>query len=103
MQVSIAFCGGCNPNIDRARLAAMIKERLEPLGISVTYNNAKADFIVYLSGCPVSCVSRKVPDHQACVRIAGCNLNSLAVAEEDLSRLTVEKVKEHLDKLARTT
>jgi hypothetical protein len=103
MQVSITFCGGCNPNIDRGRLAAMLKERLEPLGISVSYNKSDADFVVYLSGCAVSCVSRKVPENQDCVRIAGCSVNSLAAAEEDLCRLAVEKVLEYYDKPQRTT
>ncbi len=103
MQVSITFCGGCNPNIDRGRLAAMIKERLESLGISVSYNASNVEFVVYLSGCAVSCVSRKVPEFQACVRIAGCSVNSLAVAEEDLCRCTVEKVQQYFDKLTRTT
>lgn len=90
MQVSITFCGGCNPNIDRGRLAAMIKEQLEPLGITVTYNDRNADFVVYLSGCAVSCASHKAPENQACVRIAGCSVNSLAASEEDLCRLAVE-------------
>ena len=92
MKVSITFCGGCNPNIDRGKLAAMIKEQLEPLGITVTYNNRNADFVVYLSGCAVSCASHKAPENQACVRIAGCSMNSLAASEEDLCRLAVEKI-----------
>ena len=102
MQVSITFCGGCNPQIDRSGLAERLKNQLEQLGMQVTYNNTKADFIVYLSGCPVSCASHKGPDHQACLRIAGRTLNSLAVAEEDLLRFAVEKVKDHIDKLAQT-
>ena len=102
MQVSLTFCGGCNPQIDRSSLAEKLKKQLEQLGMQVTYNNANADFVVYLSGCPVSCASRKGPDHQACVRIAGRTLNSLAAAEEDLSRFAVEKVRDYFDKLART-
>ena len=101
MQVSITFCGGCNPQIDRGVLAEELKNQIEQLGMKVAYNNANADFIVYLSGCPVSCASRKIPDHQACVRIAGRTLNSLAAAEEDLSRFAVEKVRDYFGKLAR--
>ena len=101
MQVSITFCGGCNPQIDRSVLAERLKKQLGQLGMEVVYNNANADFIVYLSGCPVSCASRKIPDYQACVRIAGRTLNSLAAAEEDLSRFAVEKVRDYFGKLAR--
>ena len=103
MQVSITFCGGCNPKIDRGGLAERIKKQLEQLGLEVTFNNANAQFVVYLSGCTVSCASRKSPEQQACVKIAGCNLNSHAVGEEDLARIAVEKVKGYFDKLARTT
>ena len=95
MQVSITFCGGCNPQIDRSGLAERLKNQLGQLGMEVTYNNVNADFIVFLSGCPVSCASRKIPDYQACVRIAGYSLNSLAVTEGDLARIKEEKVKEY--------
>ena len=101
MRVSITFCGGCNPRIDRSELAERLKKQLERLGMNVTCNNASADFVVYLSGCPVSCASRKIPAHQACVQIAGHTLNSLAAAEEDLSRFAVEKVRDYFEKLAR--
>ena len=101
MQASITFCGGCNPKIDRSGLAAQIKQQLERLGMEVTFNNVNAQFVVYLSGCTVSCASRKAPDDQACVRIAGYSLNSLAVTEEELVRVAVEKVKEYFDNRAR--
>ena len=98
MRVSIKFCGGCNPNIDRVAVAEKVKIQLENLGIAVNYNDLNAEFIVYINGCKVSCASRQVAENQECAIIAGCNMNNWDVAEADLSQLAVEKVKDYLKK-----
>lgn len=102
MQVSINFCGGCNPRIDRTAAAEKIKQQLEVWGIAVSYNNPNADFVVYINGCKVSCASRQIAANRGCVIIAGCNLNALDVAEADLSQLAVEKVRDYLGKVERS-
>lgn len=98
MQVSIKFCGGCNPNIDRVAVAKKIKSQLEDSGIAVNYNDLNADFTVYINGCKVSCASRQVSENQECAIIAGSNLNNWNVEEADLSQLAVESVKKYLEK-----
>lgn len=98
MQVSIKFCGGCNPNIDRVAVAEKVKEQLKDLGIAANYNDLNADFIVYINGCKVSCASRQVAENQECAIIAGSTLNNWDVTESDLSQLAVENVKDYLKK-----
>jgi len=102
MTVSIKFCGGCNPRIDRVRVAEAIKIRLLDLGITVVYNTLDADFIVYLGGCSSSCAARYSPGGKPCVEIAGVTMDGLAVNEESLSDLVIEKVREQLGKLEKS-
>jgi hypothetical protein len=98
MQVSIKFCGGCNPNIDRVAVAEKVKKQLENSGIAVNYNNLNADFVLYINGCKAACVSRQVAENQECAIIAGSNLNNWDVSESDLSQLAVEKVQDCMKK-----
>ena len=101
MKVCIKFCGGCNPRIDRVSVAEQIKAQLVTWGIDVVYNNLDADFIIYISGCQVSCASHQRVKEQACLIIAGCSVNIKAVAEENLSELAIEKVRDYLGKVER--
>lgn len=49
--MKVVYCGGCNPHIDRAVVAA---------GLPVDDPDVPADATVHLSGCPRACAS----DHQ---------------------------------------
>ena len=102
MKVCIKFCGGCNPRIDRVRVAEEIKTQLAAWGIEGVYNKPEADFFVYISGCAASCASQRIENSQASVIIAGCSMNIKAVAEEDLSTLAIEKVRDYLGKLEKS-
>jgi hypothetical protein len=50
-RVRIVYCGGCNPHIDRAAVAA---------GLPVDDPDVRPGTTVHLSGCPRACAS----DHQ---------------------------------------
>ena len=101
MKTCIRFCGGCNPRIDRVKVAAEIKSQLEDWGIEVVYNKPEADFFVYISGCQASCASKQIEYGQECAIIAGCSMNAKAVAEEHLSASVIEKVRDYLGKVER--
>ena len=102
MTVAIKFCGGCNPRIDRTGVARSLASQLAAWGITVVYNRLDADFVVYLSGCSVSCASRELPpDPRACTVIAGSSLDTAAVDEAELSALAIEKVRDCLGKMER--
>ena len=101
MTVSIKFCGGCNPKIDRVAVAAEIKHGLLAKGIAVAYNNPDADFIVYVSGCQVSCAARFSSSAKVDAVIAGPGIDARAVDEDCLGAIVIEKVGDYLEKLAR--
>jgi hypothetical protein len=42
--VSIIFCGGCNPGIDRGSLAAELARRLAAMDCRLSYNDRTATF-----------------------------------------------------------
>jgi hypothetical protein len=99
MTGSINFCGGCNPKIDRVALAEEIKLGLIARGIKAVYNTIDADFIVYISGCPVDCVTRSgVDSDKIAVTIAGATINSQVVNEECLATIAMQKIEEFITK-----
>jgi hypothetical protein len=102
MKVSIKFCGGCNPKIDRVRLAEEIKNHLLVRDIGVVYNKPDAEFIVYVSGCSASCAMRYSGNDKPCVAIAGGSVDSLSVSEDCLVRIVIEKVGDYLGKLEKS-
>ena len=102
MQVSIKFCGGCNPKIDRVRVAEEIKKHLLSCGVGVAYNKNDAELIVYVSGCSASCAMRYSGSDKPCIVIAGDSVDSLTVEEACLVEIVIEKVGDYIAKLERT-
>lgn len=47
-RVAVVYCGGCNPQIDRAAVAA---------ALPVDDPDVRPGAVVYLSGCPRACAS----------------------------------------------
>ena len=101
MKVSIKFCGGCNPRIDRVGVAAKIKNHFASDRVEVVYNSLEADIIVYISGCPSSCASRKAACGKSHVTIAGACIDNVFGDEEYLSMTAIKKVRDYLEKLER--
>lgn len=54
--ISIRYCGGCNPDYDRTRLASRIQAALERICRFVIGEDAfSADRILVIHGCPTAC------------------------------------------------
>ena len=54
MNITIKYCGGCNPRFDRTRIAARIMEdypdaRLQRPG------EGESDYVAVICGCPAAC------------------------------------------------
>jgi hypothetical protein len=97
MVVSITFCGGCNPKIDRGDIGNKLKEILEGLGLSVVWDSLQADFVVFISGCSTSCACRwKRPDIPSVI-VAGTSVNHREVAEEDIIPACVRAVRAYIE------
>lgn len=54
--IRIRYCGGCNPDYDRTRLAQRIQEKLgKSYRFVVGKASLEADWTVVLHGCPTAC------------------------------------------------
>lgn len=93
--VSINFCGGCNPAIDRGAFARTVRAALEEEGIRTVFNDWEAPFIVRLSGCSANCAVAYHPVEEPGAAIAGTAFNAVFAAEEDLAQLAVDAVLKH--------
>ncbi len=56
-RLSVKFCGGCNPHIDRGFLLQIIRESLVDQVLWVSWGE-EADLLLILNGCLVSCADR---------------------------------------------
>ena len=54
IRIDIRYCGGCNPDYDRTRLAADLKRALADRCV-FDGNTDLADWIVVIHGCPTAC------------------------------------------------
>ena len=85
-KVGIIFCGGCNPHIDRKRLANKLGVILKRKGCEVLLNDFFVDYLVYLSGCVSGCAAKYDKSKLPALVVAGKTLNFLAVGEKQLVR-----------------
>ena len=98
-RVSIVFCGGCNPRIDRGLVAGDIARRLAAHGYRVAYNERDADLLVRLSGCTSGCAGRDIPAEippVPVIAVAAESVDAVAVPEEDLAAAVVAKAAKYL-------
>jgi hypothetical protein len=92
----IKYCGGCNPHIDRAKLALEIEKLLPPeysLTTDQTFN--PWDIGILICGCSTACVDN--PDVRDLARkwivIAGKSIDLDNIPEEELADIVVQKIK----------
>jgi hypothetical protein len=95
-QVSIKFCGGCNPRIDRSLIAEKVRESLFAYGYEIVLNSITADFIVYLSGCTANCAYRYSNSKKPCV-VAESTIDTLPVDKKNLCSLINQKVRYYFE------
>jgi hypothetical protein len=82
MRVSIRFCGGCNPRIDRGKIALELQKAFTGMGLDFVFNTSEADFAVFLSGCLSGCALKYNPQDPPYVTVAATTVNGLDVSEE---------------------
>ncbi len=97
-RIGIQFCGGCNPHIDRGRIAREVRERLADEGYEVVWNRTDCDFVIFMSGCTASCAER-----QSCgkpsIQIAAATVDFTEVAEQEMAAKIVKKVASYFEQL----
>ena len=95
-RVSIIFCGGCNPRIDRGLIADAIACRLADCGCTVVYNDRAADLLVCLSGCTAGCAGHDAPAGSPAIAVAAAAVDAVAVPEEQIADVVAAKAEKYL-------
>ena len=85
-KISIVFCGGCNPKINRKEIAESLVGKMAEKGYEIVFNTLFADYIVYLSGCACNCACQSKKQDTACVVIAGEYLNFSKMGKDELMK-----------------
>lgn len=91
-KVSIVFCGGCNPQINRAEVANEVQKRLSAKGIQVEFNSFGTDLVIYLSGCASNCAHRYSQKISPCIVVAAATIDAIEIDETRIVDQIVEKV-----------
>jgi hypothetical protein len=94
--VSIIFCGGCNPAIDRGRLAEELARRFAALGCRLSYNNRAADLLIFLSGCTADCARAGAPAGIPGIAVAAAAVDAVATPETDIAEVVLAKAAQYL-------
>lgn len=101
-RIGIIFCGGCNPRIDRGRIAAQLRANLLMVGYEVCYNSLDVDFAIYLSGCMANCALKyNRNDDCSSAVVAAATLDAVAVEPAELVTDIVTKVRNYFEQLER--
>ena len=97
--LSIIFCGGCNPKINRKNIAEALATQLAKHGCKVSYNQLNADLVVYLSGCSVNCAEQRKVDGVPCLVVAGSSIDSISYDESVLAEEIITRGRDYFEKL----
>lgn len=93
--VGIKYCGGCNPEIDRSRVARLLQGRL-PQGFRLIPPTAPApwDIGILLCGCAAGCAKRPEILSSALLWILVCgpHVDDVAVGGGGIAEAIVQKL-----------
>ncbi len=99
MKLSIQFCGGCNPRIDRGNIARELQKAGTDIGLDVVLNSPDADITVFLSGCLSGCALKYNPHDPPYVEVAAATVDGIDVPEERIVAEVMMKVRQMHDRL----
>jgi len=99
MTVGIQFCGGCNPRIDRGRIALELQQSLVEMGFDVVFNSPDADFVIFLSGCLSGCAFKYNPKDPPYVTMAAATVDGVEVSAEKIVPEVLMKVRKYYERL----
>jgi len=95
-RISVKFCGGCNPRINRGKLASAVCDAAALSDYKLVYNSLDASLIIFISGCQANCAWRYGATNNPSIIVAGSTIDAIEVIEERLIGELLIKVKEFL-------
>ena len=95
-QIGVKFCGGCNPQINRAQVFIALKQIIaEEFQVVTAQGKEPWEKAVLICGCPVACADspevRKLAQYW--VIVSGSMVEKISVSEKEIP----QRIKEKLD------
>ncbi len=97
--IGIRFCGGCNPRIDRGRIARELERALTAEGYPVVFNSSEADLVIFLSGCLTGCAFKYNPKDPPFITVAAATVDGEETAEDRIVPDVLRKVRQTNERL----
>jgi len=93
--IGVKYCGGCNPRIDRAKLAQKIEKLLPEYSFTTDLSSKPWDIGIMVCGCLTACANK--PEYTKLARkwivVAGNSGDLDNAPEEKLAALVARKMK----------
>ncbi|MEW6529362.1 MAG: hypothetical protein AB1473_00910 [Thermodesulfobacteriota bacterium] len=100
MKIRVRYCGGCNPQIDRASVVTHLVKIAQGAGFCVDLRSGDdADWLLLINGCPRACLEEEHPEvarERRCISVEGSHLGRRPVAEDELPGAVWEAFKDRL-------
>lgn len=98
-RVSINFCGGCNPRINRGNVAGGVKDLLTSYGYQVSFNSVDVNLVIYLSGCTSNCAQKYSKCDIPSVVVAALTIDTEICDERRIVTEIVKRVRSFYEQL----
>jgi hypothetical protein len=98
--IGLRYCGGCNPQIDRARAVTNLQEGLKKRDMPVectTDRERKVDLALLVNGCMHACLEEaylKEGGNTRFISIKGEMVDSAYVREDRIPEIVINKIVE---------
>jgi len=101
--IGLRYCGGCNPQIDRARAVRGLQEGLKKLGVAVDFttdSERAVDLLLLVNGCTHACLEEaylKQGGTTPFISVKGEMVDSRYVREDRIPEILIKKIAELLN------
>jgi hypothetical protein len=101
--IGLRYCGGCNPQIDRARAVRSLKEGLKTMGMAVEFTTDRqrsVDLVLLINGCTHACLEQsylKQGGDTRFISVKGEMVDSRYVREVHIPDFLIHKIAELFD------
>jgi hypothetical protein len=101
--IGLRYCGGCNPQIDRARAVRRLKEGLKTMGMAVDFTDNRqrtVDLVLLINGCTHACLEEaylKEGSTTKFISVKGEMVDSDYVREDRIPDFLIKVIADLLD------
>jgi len=96
--IGVRYCGGCNPQIDRARAVRNLQQGLKKSDLEVEFTTdreKKVDLVLLVNGCTHACLEEaylKEGSNTRFISIKGEMVDSEYAREDHIPEIVMEKL-----------